>query len=151
MKEYKMKIQKHLQIVVLLLILLSSCSGNEPKVEAPLRGKTWVLSTYSNTHPITGHQPTLKFDADQISGTTGCNHYGGTYHIEGDSIRFAGIYSTEMACPDPEGLMDQERIYLGLLRAADQFELADGVLTLFTETNPILVFEIQADEPVSTG
>jgi hypothetical protein len=45
--------------------------------------------------------------------------------------------------------MDQERAYLDLLRVADQFELADGVLTLSAESKPILVFEIQSDEPVS--
>ena len=45
--------------------------------------------------------------------------------------------------------MEQERVYLDLLRVADQFELADGVLTLSAESNPILVFEIQSDEPVS--
>jgi hypothetical protein len=91
----------------------------------------------------------LQFDAGQISGNNGCNQYGGTYQIEGNSIRFDGIYSTEMACLDPDGLMDQERVYLELLRVADQFELGDGVLTFFAESNPILVFEIQPDEPVA--
>jgi heat shock protein HslJ len=118
-------------------------------ISAQLSGETWVLTTFNNQQPISGHQPSLQFDTGQISGNTGCNHYGGTYQIEGDSIRFEGIYSTEMACLDPEDLMEQERVYLDLLRVADQFELADGVLMFSAESNPILVFEIQSDESVS--
>jgi hypothetical protein len=54
-----------------------------------------------------------------------------------------------MACLEPEGLIDQERIYLELFRVADQFELNEDVLTFFAESNPILAFEIESDEPVS--
>jgi len=115
-----------------------------------LSGETWVLTTSNNQQPISGHQPSLQFEVDQFSGNTGCNHYGGTYQIEGDSIHFEGIYSTEMACLDPEDLMDQERDYLDLLGVVDKFELANGVLTFFVESNPILVFETQSDEPIGT-
>ena len=144
-----MKTREYLRIALFLVILLSSCSGNEVKVESQLQGKTWVLSTYTDTQPMAGRHPSLEFDAGQISGTTGCNHYGGTYQIEGDTIRFEGIFSTEMACLEPTGLMEQERIYLDLLRVADQVELNEDVLTFYAESNPILVFEIQSDEPVS--
>lgn len=145
-----MKTQKFLLVAVLIVLLLSSCSGDEPKVEAQLQGKTWVLTTYNETQPIAGRHPILEFEGDQVSGTTGCNHYGGTYRIERDSISFKGIFSTEMACLDPEGFMEQERIYLELLRVVDQFELNDGLLTFYAESNPILVFGIQSDDSVST-
>jgi heat shock protein HslJ len=144
----KMKTRKYLQIAILLAILLSACRGSEPEIEPQFQDKTWVLSTYNDTLPISGHPPTLEFDIDQISGTTGCNHYGGTYQIEVESIRFEGVYSTEMACLEPDGLMDQERIYLDLLRGADQFELSNGMLTFYAESKPILVFEIQSNAPV---
>jgi len=144
-----MKTREYLQIALFLVILLSSCKGKEPKIEAQLQGKAWALSAYTNTQPIVGHHPSLEFDAGQISGTTGCNHYGGTYQIEGDAIRFEGIFSTEMACLEPTGLMEQERIYLDLLRVVDQVELNEDVLTFYAESNPIMVFEIQSDEPVT--
>ena len=144
-----MKTREYLRTALFLVILLSSCSGNEVKVESQLQGKTWVLSTYTDTQTIVGHHPSLEFDAGQISGTTGCNHYGGTYQIDEDSIYFEGVFSTEMACLEPDGLMEQERIYLELLRTADQFQLTDHELTFYAASNPILVFEIQSDEPVS--
>ncbi|MBI9045499.1 MAG: META domain-containing protein [Anaerolineaceae bacterium] len=144
-----MKTRKYIRIAILFVILLSACSGNEPNLEAQLQGKTWVLTSYNDSQPIADRHPTLNFEADQISGTTGCNHYGGTYQIEGDTIRFEGIFSTEMACLEPTGLMEQERIYLDLLRVADQVELNEDVLTFYAESNPIMVFEIQSDEPVT--
>lgn len=114
----------------------------------PLTDKMWLLTTYNGQPPITGHRPTLQFEIDQVSGTTGCNHYGGGYQINGESFRFDGLYSTEMACLEPEGLIEQELVYLELLMTADRYELNDGILTIFAESNPILVFEIQSDEPV---
>jgi heat shock protein HslJ len=125
--------------------------NSEPKVEDSLQGKTWLLTSYNETQPITDRHPTLEFDGDQVSGTTGCNHYGGMYQVDGNSIRFEGIFSTEMACLEQDGLMEQERIYLELLRTADQFDLDESTLTFFAALIPILVFEIQLDEPTSIG
>jgi len=144
-----MKTREYLRIAIILIILLSSCRGNETKVEDQLQGKTWVLTSYNDIQPVAGHHPILEFEADQVSGTTGCNHYGGTYQIDGDSIHFEGVFSTEMACLEPDGLMDQEQIFLELLRTADQFQLTEHELTFYAASNPILVFEIQSDEPVS--
>jgi len=127
-------------LLILLTIAFAACSGNNLTDVSQLEDQTWVLTSYNVTQPVDGHQPTLEFDADQISGTTGCNHYGGTYQIEGDTIHFKGVFNTEMACLEPEGLMDQERIYLELLQSADHFEFIDGTLTLYAEANPILVF-----------
>ena len=140
-----MKTRKYIRIAILAIILLSSCSQNESQSEAQMLGKTWELSTYNDTQPIAGHQPVLEFESDQISGTTGCNHYGGTYQIDDESIQFEGIFSTEMACLEPDGLMDQERVYLELLSVADQFELINGKLTFYAESIPILVFQIQSE------
>jgi heat shock protein HslJ len=136
-------------IIVTLVFLLTACLGENQGSPVQIEGQTWSLATYNDTLPIAGHQPTLNFDADQVSGTTGCNHYGGTYRIDGNSIRFDGIFSTEMACQEPAGLMDQERIYLELLRAIDQFELTKDQLTFFAASTPVLVFEIQSDNPIS--
>ena len=136
----------HITLLLLALsFLLAACQQTIPDQVVDVTGQTWILTTYNDAQPIGGHQPTLRFDPEQISGTTGCNHYGGMYQIDGDSIRFEGIYSTEMACLDPEGLMDQERVYLELLGNADRFELSNGVLTFYAKSIPNLVFEIQSE------
>ncbi|UCH58378.1 MAG: META domain-containing protein, partial [Anaerolineales bacterium] len=112
-------------------------------ISTQLSRETWVLTTYMDQQPISEHQPSLKFEIEQISGNTGCNQYGGSYQINGDEISFDGIYSTEMACLAPEGLMEQEMTYLELLSSATRFTLADDVLTIFAGTNPVLIYEKQ--------
>ncbi|HSG43855.1 MAG TPA: META domain-containing protein [Anaerolineales bacterium] len=48
----------------------------------PLIGSMWVLVAYNDQQPIREYQPTLKFETDRFSGTTGCNHYGGNFQIK---------------------------------------------------------------------
>ena len=134
-------------VVFIIALFLGACGGSDINVTSQLEGHTWVLTTYNDTRPVAGHQPTLQFEDGQVSGTTGCNHYGGSYQIEGDFLRFEALFNTEMACLDPEGLMEQEQVYLGLLRAVNRFEGNDLVLTLFTETGQDLVFETQRENP----
>lgn len=142
-----MKITKILLVFSSLVSLLSACVGSNPTSASKLEGHTWVLTNYNDIPSIAGHQPTLQLEDGQVSGTTGCNHYGGSYQIKGDSIHFEALFNTEMACLDPEGIMKQEQVYLGLLRATSRLEIDDLVLTLFTETGQDLVFEIQQENP----
>lgn len=95
-----------------------------------LTGSTWILTTFNDQKPISDYQPTLQFEGDQVSGTTGCNHYGGTYQINKDTIKFEGVFITEMACLDPDGLMDQEQIFLETMRDVFKFILTDEELVL---------------------
>ncbi|MCJ7703894.1 MAG: META domain-containing protein [Anaerolineales bacterium] len=106
--------------------------------------------TYNDNHPIEGTQPTLQFEDGQVTGNASCNHYSGSYQINGDMISFDALFSTEMACMEPEGVMNQERIYLDLLMSADRSELSasEDVLTIFAGSHQILTFEVKKDDPV---
>lgn len=105
-----------------------------------LIGSAWILTTYNGQQPINGYQPTMKFEADRISGSTGCNHFGGDFLIKDDTVKFEGVHSTEMACMEPEGIMDQERIYLETLQAVVRFSFTDEELVLFTDGDRYLKF-----------
>jgi heat shock protein HslJ len=136
------------QTIIVLFVLsialfIGACDGSDSIDASQLAGQTWILTTYDDIQPIPDHQPTLQFEDGQVSGTTGCNHYGGSYQIKGDAIRFEALYNTEMACLEPEGLMEQEESFMKLLGAANRFELVDGVLTIFTGLGQTLIFEIQ--------
>jgi heat shock protein HslJ len=138
-----MKTNKFLITVLSFAILLSACGENNPTDVPQLEGQIWVLMTSTEIQPIDGRKPNLQFEAGQVSGTTGCNHYGGSYQIKGDTIQFDHLYSTEMACLDPEGLLYQERLYLELLGMVDRHELSGDLLTFFTDSQPVLIFKIQ--------
>ena len=140
-------------VVFIIAILLNACGGSDLNDVSQLEGHTWVLTTYNDNQPIAGHQPTLQFGDGQVSGTTGCNHYGGSFQVKGETIRFDDLFNTEMACMEPVGLMEQEQVYLRLLRATNRFEINGLGLTLFTETGQDLVFEIRQEnleEPMLT-
>ncbi|MBI9047562.1 MAG: META domain-containing protein [Anaerolineaceae bacterium] len=138
-----MKTTKIILIFFNFLFLVSACAGFSPSDETNLTDEIWELTNLNGTDPIENHKPTIQFEAGQVSGNASCNHYGGGYQIKGETISFEALYSTEMACLDPIGVMEQEQIYLELLRAATHFKLVDGSLTIFTESGQLLIFEIQ--------
>lgn len=115
---------------------------------AHLTGKTWILTTYNGKQPVAGYEPSIQFIEGQVSGTTGCNHYGGSYQINGDLIKFDEIESTEMACMEPEGIMEQEQAYLELLGSATRFTLVDGELIIYSGSQLILTYKEKMDDPV---
>lgn len=127
-------------LLVYIAALLNACAGSS---QSNLNGTTWTLTAYKDNPPIAGAQPTLQFENGQVSGNTGCNHYGGSYEVQGDTIRFGDLFNTEMACLEPEGVMEQEQIYLEMLRSADHFELIDGVLRIYTGSQQTLIYEEQ--------
>jgi heat shock protein HslJ len=129
--------------ITFFMILLSSCTQSSREVQPALEGTTWILTSYNNKRPIEGTQPTIQFKDSQVSGKASCNHYGGNYQVKGNAINFDGLFNTEMACQDPEGVMEQEQTYLKLLKAAQRFELVDGSLTIFSGSQDTLTFEKQ--------
>ncbi len=140
-----MQTDKFILLFCSLILLFSACTPQSSITEADLEGVTWVLTAYNDSRPIEGREPIIEFAQGQVSGTTGCNHYGGSYQINGNEIRFSDLFNTEMACLDPTGIMEQEQTYLELLRAAERFELLDGVLTMITNAQQTLVFAVQGE------
>jgi hypothetical protein len=44
---------------------------------------------------------------------------------------------------EPDGVMDQEAVFVRLLGAAERFEVVDGVLTIFADWEQTITFERQ--------
>lgn len=76
-----------------------------------------------------GSTATLTFDGAQAGGTSFCNSYRGSYTLDGDSLRFDGLGSTEIGC-DPD-IMAAETAFLTALGTVARFGLdgSDLVLT----------------------
>jgi heat shock protein HslJ len=134
-------------IFVMCMLLATACMVNSPGATQDLEGVTWFLQTFDDRSPLVGTSVTLQFEAGQISGTSGCNHYGGSYQVKGESISFSDIYATEMYCADPPGVMEQEQSYLAALGDADRYSLTSSLLTLFTGQQPKLIFTTQPVTP----
>ena len=67
-----------------------------------LTGIDWRLVSLgpvgAETGVVAGTTVTMKLGEDErVSGSTGCNSYGGTYQVRGDNISFSRIVSTRRA------------------------------------------------------
>ena len=129
-----------LTLAVAVLLSMGACGGLGPPAGDPLEGTFWVLRTYGGAGLIPGTEITLTFEEGQVRGSSGCNTYGGSYEVDGDKITMSDLYMTEMACLDPEGVMDQELEYLELLRDAQAFQVDEGELVIEAATDEVLAF-----------
>ncbi|UCB42384.1 MAG: META domain-containing protein, partial [Dehalococcoidales bacterium] len=112
-----------------------------------LEGTRWVLESYGEPdNPqavIEDTEVTVEFYAGEVSGSAGCNSYFGSYEIDGQNITIDSIGSTEMACMEPEGVMDQETLYLSALEQVERFQIEDGTLKLFYNGDQVLTFSAE--------
>jgi heat shock protein HslJ len=99
-----------------------------------LEGRTWIVQEMSvegtMTAPIPDVTPYVVFENGTVGGSAGCNTYNGGYEAGGGSITIGPLITTLMFCDAPEGTMDQESAYLGLLQSADSFKVDGDQLTL---------------------
>ena len=94
----------------------------------------WILSSGKNSQGpfVSGAEGAIRMtiNAGQISGQI-CNSWGGDISITDTSVLVSGIYSTEMWCTEPEGIMDRETRFLNDLSRVTSIELVDGTLHLW--------------------
>jgi heat shock protein HslJ len=106
-------------LLMILVLLLAACSTPaEPSdgIQRPatLAGTAWRVVSVSGRAPIALAIPTATFAADRITGSGGCNSYGGTYRYDPGTgqIEMRDLGMTAMACAeaprnDFEGLFIQ--------------------------------------------
>lgn len=128
-------------VLLLVMLILAACSGSASQAVVDLEGSSWILAAYRQTIPIELARPTLAFADGQVSGIASCNNYGGSYQVDGDRISFGPMFMTEMYCMEPEGIMEQEALYLQMLGSAERFEIRDGQLVIFMLDGETLTFD----------
>jgi heat shock protein HslJ len=116
----------------------------EPPAEPrPLVGTDWRLSSLAYgsdmvSSPIAGTEPTARFSGDgEVSGSTGCNEYGGRYRIDGSAISIGEMRITLRGC-EPD-VARQEDVFQGGLQRAATFRIEGDVLTLSDAAGAFLV------------
>ena len=126
-----------LVVVTLLLaapVLVQAQAGSGQRV---LAGTEWQLVSLgppgSEENVVAGTTPTANFGEDnRIAGNTGCNGYGGTYEVRGDTISIGRLVSTRRACLD-QNANEQERRFLAALEGANRFRLSSDRLTIYSD------------------
>ena len=86
----------------------------EPTAAADLAGTSWTLVSIGATPAIVGAGASLTFDpSGNVSGSTGCNSFSGSYALDGSALTFGPLATTRMACE--EASMAQEASVLEAL------------------------------------
>jgi heat shock protein HslJ len=132
----------------LLLALLAACGQAQPSSPgggaslpgSALEGTMWTMTSLAGSEPLQGSEITAGFLDGEMSGSTGCNIYFYAYRAEEQRLILEGGGVTEMACSQPQGVMEQETRFLDALNQVDQFFLTENSLQLTTRQGDQLIF-----------
>jgi len=133
-------VKKYLITLLIICLAISACTTKNEGSAASLIG-SWKLTSYSRadvlTPAVTDTEAGLTFKDDgTVTGSSGCNGFGGSYTVEDDKITFSEITSTLMACDDAR--MAQEGAVHQVLTDTATFKIEGNTLTL-TNNDVVLV------------
>lgn len=113
----------------------------------PLERTTWRLITMpghsSATIAALKRPITIRFEADRVTGFSGCNAFNGPYTSDPNRITFGDLAGTMMACGEP-GVAGLEEAFRRLLVGRVSYTIDVARLTVTTGAGAILTFEKEA-------
>ena len=112
---------------------------------------SWQLVNLGGNAADGSTQVTLNLAGGKISGSDGCNNYGGTYTQNGNQIKINDdIMSTLMACADP--IMQQADAYMKALTQATTHKLvAQQFMLLSADGTTLATFNAQSRDLSGTS
>ena len=115
-----------------------------PAEPASLEGIAWRATGINNgaggvVSTANTHMSTAFFVDGKVTGSGGCNNFNATYELTGDEISIGPVAATRKACPEPEGIMDQEQQYFAALNRATKVILSPVRLDLRDEEGSLQV------------
>ncbi len=134
-------------IALLVAIVLVAAAGvfaaaRTAAGPASLTDRTWTLTHLTRDGQdhqlVSSHPVTLRFRSRdrEVVGSGGCNSYGGSYLVIGNSLRITDLAMTLMACIDAttfqtdSSVMDQESSFMQALGEIESYRLDGDTLTL---------------------
>lgn len=122
--------------------LVLESDGDELRFQAASPEGSWRATSFLQGDGVStllaDTEITADFGEGALSGSAGCNQYGGGYETRGSSISIEALFATEMACDSPRGIMEQERAFLSVLPRAAEFKLEARNLVLLTAKGTIV-------------
>ncbi len=118
---------KKIFLLVIALFVLAACSNASANVTGD-----WKLVSYGSaanpTTAVADVDTSINFDAKgQVNGNVGCNGFGGSYEMKGDTVTFGAMVSTMMFC---EATSDQEQGVLSVLVNTANLKMNGNTLTI---------------------
>ncbi len=113
-----------------------------PVGSIPFAGKQWQLSEITDSNLAADADlsaANLEFTAaGSVSGSGGCNRLNASYTVDSSNLSIGPMMMTRKACQGELGML--ETAFTQALDKVDGFVLADGVLQLLQEGEPLLKF-----------
>ena len=135
-----MKLRLCIPVIFALVVFVAGCGKN-----IPLEDTLWVLQFYGPQDNLKAVLPdtqvtvTFRQKEGQVTGTGGCNIYGGSYELAGNKLSIPEpLISTEMSCGYIKD--QQEAQYFMTLQSSDSYHIVDGKLTISCDDN-VLIFK----------
>lgn len=99
-------------------------------IQTSLEDHPWVLTSYNGNAVLEGTQITADFRDGQVRGSAGCNSYFAPYERTTTELRVGAVGSTRIFCTQPQGVMEQESTYLGLLQSSATYQINEDKLVI---------------------
>ncbi len=129
MRGYPWRMRRALLLLGMTIVVVATGAGIGSAQSNALTGNVWVLTTLLGKSPLQGTELTSEFTSSgSVSGSAGCNHYGGKFTASGQNLRISSIVSTQMACAAT--IMAQETAFLKAFAATRTYAVSGGKLTL---------------------
>jgi heat shock protein HslJ len=143
---------RRLVAIVAIVVVLTGCDVGMSPSSPPsgnalsaLAGTSWIVKSVDRRSPVPGAVPTATFDAERVSGTGGCNQYGGPYRLDPSTGQLAirELVSTDMGCVQP-GVTTFESVFLRALGGANHATVGpDGELVLDGTAGRVLLVPLE--------
>ena len=137
-----MKLTTYISASVFIFISAVVIRNNEAKNQSKSLYETkWSLRkihTGKEDFDVNG-KAFIQFDDEKNSagGNGGCNSFGSSAIIDGNTISFTNIFSTKMYC---EEVQESENAYLKTLSLSNRFEIKGGTLLIYRDKILMLEF-----------
>ncbi len=116
--------------LLVVAALLPGCGGDDESGSdvSQLEGVPWVLAGGIDVEGWEENAPSATFEGGKVTGSTGCNRYGGQYTVDGDALEITQVASTLRACPPPAD--EVERAFVAALENVAGWRVEDAELVL---------------------
>lgn len=114
-----------------MTVLVGACAIEpfDDDASGGLVNTSWTVVSIDGAPTLPDSPPTLDFAPDGLTGTTGCNQYGGTFRTERSSFSAVLAALTKIGCDAPRSA--QEAAFIAALARIERWrQREDGALEL---------------------
>lgn len=95
-----------------------------------LAGTSWTFVSIGGVDVARDRPTSLRFEADRLNGSAGCNRFSGTYRRDDRTLTAGALEATEMACPGAG--MTQENAFFALMRGPVSLSFPTDAMLILT-------------------